>query len=798
VDVDVNVNVNMHRIPASTSTSATGRSNINSNYGNGSTTSVTLPTRRRSFLLATVEDNTSDSSSNNSDASPPSFPTPTPRRTRRIDDILYGDDRDDIDNGIDVDVDSDASNNNENNDTTRSISSLESSLQREKERSNTLAVRLAYAEQVIAEQKKRLEDKRYSLVSKNQALTETTRKLRDLEKKVGGVVASGVHSGVSNSNSNSASTSTSTSTTNKRRKTIKIPPRRPPPTRRPPPPTPWLAKQPPLTSKERQYPLLSDWSLNPNTGELKGTVGSHPSIPDGTTIVTSGLEEQSFKVAYDPNLDFQQGQPCTVVTTRSGSKYQLGYRKRIIPAAEIANLQPTLQQQTLQQQQQQQQQQLTFQQQTLQQQQSPPPLHPSNLQYPDLEFPLTGQSISNGRGTKYVLAGTPKRKPSGRSEIVMAYKCDEQKNICDTSTPVVVKLSTHKVKLEREYENYMKIQKDNNNGDNYNYDNGDNNNNKQSWGMWFGGGGSNNNDSNNNPSSSSSTPALLPPSSPSDPFVRCYDFLPVCEGSIKYAQHSALVLEKGHEDLREYEFRLQVQDDPEYPLPTTIDDTVVRDALKVAAKGLHALHTKGRLVYTDLKAENLILMQPPVLDGDTDGNGDGAATATIKGVDLESCIPVRGNPLDYTPEACPPEFAHFHLGGNPYDFVLEYSYDVWSFGMLAYELATGRPFFRGKTPQEIMQALADPGFVPPELPLQPAQTTETTTQQQQQEDNSALGDLIRSCLRMDPKRRIPVSKILKHRYFHPELRYGGAWGGRERVEPAGAPEQQQFLGGTFW
>ena len=97
--------------------------------------------------------------------------------------------------------------------------------------------------------------------------------------------------------------------------------------------------------------------------------------------------------------------------------------------------------------------------------------------------------------------------------------------------------------------------------------------------------------------------------------------------------------------------------------------------------------------------------------------GDEDTVVSIKGIDLESAMPIRGNPLDYTPEASPPEFARMSLEGRAYDFVLDYSYDVWSFGMLAYELATGRAYFRGKTPTQIINKLGHPEFIPPEVPL---------------------------------------------------------------------------------
>ena len=351
-----------------------------------------------------------------------------------------------------------------------------------------------------------------------------------------------------------------------------------------------------------------------------------------------------------------------------------------------------------------------------------------------------------------MLAGTPKRKPSGRSEIIMAYKCDEQLKVCD-NVPYVVKLSTSKDKLSREFENYSRVQ------DHLQANN--NNNDKNGWGLL----------SNMFENSNSNNQNFLESNNNDAPFVTCYDFLPVCEGSIKYAQHSALVLEKGHQDMRDYEFMLQEEAnlaDDEYDNNSVVMGPYpAKVALYKAAKCLQVLHSKARLVWTDLKAENLVFMEE-VQQGS-------AQQIVVKGIDLESAIPHRGNPLDYTPEACPPEFARQHLQGKAYEFCLDYSYDVWSFGMLAYELATGRAYFRGKTPSEIMDILGSPNFVPPIDDNDESIITDPE-----------LRELIRACLQLDPRRRISVRNILEHSYF------------REIAYANNANNNNNIGGGNFW
>jgi hypothetical protein len=56
------------------------------------------------------------------------------------------------------------------------------------------------------------------------------------------------------------------------------------------------------------------------------------------------------------------------------------------------------------------------------------------------------------------------------------------------------------------------------------------------------------------------------------------------------------------------------------------------------------LQYKTYLVWTDLKAENFVVMQDF-------SNGE---KVHPKGIDLESAMPYWDNPVDYSPESCPP------------------------------------------------------------------------------------------------------------------------------------------------
>jgi len=154
----------------------------------------------------------------------------------------------------------------------------------------------------------------------------------------------------------------------------------------------------------------------------------------------------------------------------------------------------------------------------------------------------------------------------------MADKCDEQLRVCDSVTPYIVRLSTQKDKLRREYENYRRVQKET-------VDKNKNTNNG-----WIG---------NRVPFPTCS----IRKSRPRTPLSPVTTFCPSARGqSVKYAQYSAIVLEKGHEDLRDYEYRLQVQDDPDYPIHTTMEPEIVKCPLLVAANCLQVLHSRARLI----------------------------------------------------------------------------------------------------------------------------------------------------------------------------------------------------------
>ncbi|KAL9189053.1 hypothetical protein ACHAXT_011543 [Thalassiosira profunda] len=205
-------------------------------------------------------------------------------------------------------------------------------------------------------------------------------------------------------------------------------------------------------------------------------------------------------------------------------------------------------------------------------------------------------------------------------------------------------------------------------------------------------------------------------------FIRRVDFLP--EAGEEMPDKSALVMQRGVADVKAFMPKVGGR----------LEGELLVDCALTALKCVEALHGV-RLVWNDLKTENFVVIE------DTKGG------VSFRGIDLESCMPVRTPPVDYTPEACPPEFAQSFLDGDAESFSLEYSYDVWSYGMFLYEIASGRGFFDGYSAEKITKSL--PTFRPNIDKIEDPQ----------------LADLISQCLSRDPSERPSIGRIFKHPFF---------------------------------
>jgi hypothetical protein len=382
----------------------------------------------------------------------------------------------------------------------------------------------------------------------------------------------------------------------------------------------------PPAALSMKTPVLDDWKLL-NNGRVQGTITNHPSIPDGDRITTSPISRPDTAVSKK------------VVSTRSGSKYQLG-----MPATAV-KLTPSLNEKAK--------------------------ITVAELQRRSrVEYDLTGESVGDENSRLYLLSGRPVKSTSGKSNIYKAFRAD--KDGLPVGDSLTCKLSQNAEAIEREAKNYEKITKS---------------------GLARG------------------------------QFVQLVDFFPTASTTTKkFRNLSALVMERGSLDLKRY---LQMNG--------ALQGKDLRNAASAAAQCLQAVHQSG-LVWTDMKTENFVMTDK----------------GAVKGIDLESAMPVRDNPVDYSPEATPPEFATAFLEGDGPYFVLEYNYDMWSLGMLLFELATGSGYFQGQTPMKITKALR----ASPKIDLSEIDGVD-----------SKLKDLMQQCLQTDPRKRPNIAQVLLHPYF---------------------------------
>mmetsp|Transcript_24304 Transcript_24304/g.45884 ORF Transcript_24304/g.45884 Transcript_24304/m.45884 type:complete len:254 (-) Transcript_24304:92-853(-) len=174
----------------------------------------------------------------------------------------------------------------------------------------------------------------------------------------------------------------------------------------------------------------------------------------------------------------------------------------------------------------------------------------------------------------------------------------------------------------------------------------------------------------------------------------------------------------------------------------------LRDAAAAAGQCIQAVHSSN-LVWTDLKTENFVVVGNDNLSKEVDDTNGSMGLPGVKGIDLESVINKGGNPIDYSPEACPPEFAKAFMEGEGSEFVLDYSYDMWSLGMMLYELSTGKAYFGKKSPSQVTKLLCSDDFQ--------AELGDVT--------DAKLKDLIGKCLELDPRKRPDITGFLLHPYF---------------------------------
>jgi hypothetical protein len=455
-------------------------------------------------------------------------------------------------------------------------------------------------------------------------------------------------------------------------------------------------------------PIISNWRYESSKGTISGTVTNHPTIQDGDRITTSPVKNPG---GVSENL---------IVETKSGSKYKLSNvafgakipaveakkakedaakkeaarleaeKKAAVASSEnspssLAAAAPSK---------------ATPQKAALASQataSTQSQISPADLRkLAKSTFSLTGSTI--GPNGKYLLAGKPRQSSGRAAKIWTAYLADP--NIPDVPAgfedgdasgvqKLTIKLSPDAVRLQLENSNYNKVQS----------------------GIFTG------------------------------RFVKKIEYMESVQSNKRDldGKFSALVIESGRYDLKAL---LSARKG----LP--LRGRALRDAASSAGQCIQAVHSSS-LVWTDLKTENFIVVKIDNFDEEvSDVNGD-LGLPGVKGIDLESVIAKGGNPIDYTPEACPPEFARAYIGGYGGEFVLDYSYDMWSLGMMLYELSTGQPYFGTKSPNIVTRELC-------------ADTFEADVSKV---PDAKLRDLIGKCLSLEPGRRPDITGFLFHPYF---------------------------------
>ncbi|KAL3809304.1 hypothetical protein ACHAXA_009428 [Cyclostephanos tholiformis] len=438
-------------------------------------------------------------------------------------------------------------------------------------------------------------------------------------------------------------------------------------------------------------PIISNWKYESSKGTISGTVTNHPTIRDGDRITTSPIKDQA--VVYENSI----------VETSSGSKYKLSNVAygASIPAMEAKKAKEAAGKKD------------SARLEAEKKVTAAPAKNPfaaakvtaatqSKFSPTELrklaksKFSLTGTTV--GPNGKYLLAGNPRQSSGRAAKIWTAYLADA--NIPDVPAgfedgdasgvqKLTVKLSPDFERLRLENSNYNKVQS----------------------GLFTG------------------------------RFAKKMEYIETVQSNKRDldGKYAALVIESGQYDLKALLSARKGR---------PIRGRALRDAASAAGQCIQAVHSSN-LVWTDLKTENFIVVKVDNFNEEVNDVNGGMGLPGVKGIDLESVIARGGNPIDYTPEACPPEFARAYMDGCGGEFVLDYSYDIWSLGMMLYELSTGKPYFGNKSPSVVTRELCADTFV--------ADVSEVP--------DAKLRDLIGKCLSLQPGRRPDITGFLLHPYF---------------------------------